>query len=272
MTLISLLIVLGLERVTTKTQFWRSDFYLTWYSNALREQGWFMQESKPWLLYVAVIGPAVILGYLLGWLDSAFISFLVNIAILVIAIGCPQTREQFKGYLQASNRGDFAARDLYAEQMGYNPESGYSFGQFMVWVNFRYYFAVAFWFAIFGAAGAMAYVIARHMRAQTSCDYSNQATAQLMFALDWLPARFAGLGYLLVGHFSRGFPKWLSQASDFTVDGQALVSQVAKASEEIEPDEDDCTEEPCTLLRLAKRNMMMMLAVMAVLTLGGWLN
>lgn len=272
MTLISLLLVLAADRMITKTEFWRSEFYLKWYSNLLRERGWFMQEDKPWLLYASILVPALLCGYLLSWFDSTLITLVINLVLLMIAVGCPHLRDNYKGYLQASNRGDFAARDLYAEQLGYNHNSELSFGQYILWVNFQHYFAVAFWFALFGAPGAMLYVLARHMRQQQVCQWSNGATKDVMFVLNWLPARVAGLGFLMVGDFTRGFPVWLSQAANLKNDGQTVLTKVAKASEEIEPNDTDCTEEPCTLLRLGKRNMVMLLAAMAVLTLGGWLH
>ncbi|MGY0562495.1 MAG: beta-lactamase regulator AmpE, partial [Paraglaciecola chathamensis] len=43
-------------------------------------------------------------------------------------------------------------------------------------------------------------------------------------------------------------------------------------AEEIEPDERDYTEEPCTLVKLAKRNILFLMAVISGLTLGGWLS
>ena len=57
-----------------------------------------------------------------------------------------------------------------------------------------------------------------------------------------------------------------------TLVDRSFVLDVSKKAEEIEPDESDCTEEPCTLVRLAKRNVMFLLVIIALLTLTGWIN
>jgi AmpE protein len=50
-----------------------------------------------------------------------------------------------------------------------------------------------------------------------------------------------------------------------------LIS-VAQKSEDFMVDPDDCTAEPCLLVRLAKRTLLLCLAVIAVLILTGILN
>ena len=51
-----------------------------------------------------------------------------------------------------------------------------------------------------------------------------------------------------------------------------MCIKFSKKAEEIEPDENDCTEEPCTLVRLAKRNVMFLLVIIALLTMSGWID
>ena len=51
-----------------------------------------------------------------------------------------------------------------------------------------------------------------------------------------------------------------------------VLAEIAQAAEIVEPHQNDCTEEPCTLLKLAKRNVMLILVVVALLTLIGWLS
>ena len=51
-----------------------------------------------------------------------------------------------------------------------------------------------------------------------------------------------------------------------------MCIKFSKKAEEIEPDENNCTEEPCTLVRLAKRNVMFLLVIIALLTLSGWVD
>lgn len=273
MTIISLLLVLAIERMTTKTKLWQSDFYLTEYQGFLHKQEWLADSSKSWAVYFALFMPSLLLWLLLDIASSSLLSFIIGLAVLMVATGCPHIRAKYKGYLQAANRGDFAARDLYAEQLGYaGEESEETFGQHIIWLNFKYYFAVALWFILLGAPGALAYMVVRYFAFSAEQDWVKNASIQCQQWLDWIPVRLASLGFLLVGHFSRALPVWLSLSADPTSDAKTLLLRVAKASEDVEPIAEDCTEEPCTLLRLAKRNMMMMLAVVAVLTLSGWLS
>ena len=149
-----------------------------------------------------------------------------------------------------------------------------SFGLNLVWQNYRHYTAVILWFAACGAAGAIFYILVREMGSKFSNDniqVANQVK-RLLNIVDWIPVRITALGFLLVGHFSRAFPTWLSYLPDPAVQAKTLLLDVSKQAEEIEPDENDCTEEPCTLVRLAKRNVMFLLVIIALLTLSGWID
>lgn len=95
---------------------------------------------------------------------------------------------------------------------------------------------------------------------------------QILFYLDWLPVRITSFGYMFVGHFSKAFPIWLESLFDFTKPTHKILIDVAQKSEDILVDNDDCTAEPCLLVRLAKRNVLLMLAVIAAMTLVGVLN
>lgn len=271
MTLISLLLVLAIERVTVKTEIWRSETWLEPYLERLQGKGWLYAENQYWQVYLAVALPVLVFWGVYQWLDSTLLILILNVVLLVIALGCPHVREQFKGYLQASNRGDFAARDLYAQQLSYDADSKYSFGQHMVWLNFRYYFSLSCWFLLLGGTGVALYLSARFVEQAAPNAANRHVASRIMFILDWIPSRLAACGFLLVGHFTGGIQVFLSYIFDVTAQPKDIICRTAKACEEVEVDTTDCTEEPCTLLRLAKRNMVLLLAVTAVLTLGGWI-
>lgn len=272
MTLISLLLVLAIERITTKSELWRSETYTLPYIHLLKSNGWLYVQGKAWQVYLAVAIPTLVFWGIYQWMDHSLVILLLNLFVLFTAVGCPHIRAKFKGYLQASNRGDFAARDQFAKELDFDSESEFSFGQHMVWINFRYYFAIAFWFALLGGTGAALYLTARLVESQANDKYNQTAAGRVMAILDWVPARLSTIGFLLVGHFSRGIKVFSHYLFDFTVPAKNIVLEVAKACEEVEIDTNDCTEEPCTMLRLAKRNMVLLLATMAILTLGGWVQ
>ena len=91
----------------------------------------------------------------------------------------------------------------------------------------------------------------------------------ILFYLDWLPVRITSLGYMFVGHFSKALPMWLESFFDGKKPTHEILIDVAQKSEDIMVNEDDCTAEPCLLVRLAKRNALLVLAAISALTLVG---
>ena len=273
MILVSLLLVFAVERMIAKSAFWQGDRYIARYSQFVQDQGWLSDSSSNWVVYLILILPALVAGWLHGMVDNALIALIINCFVLMLAIGCPNLRIAFKGYLQAANRGEMQECDKYAQVLDFNPQSGYSFGQHIVWINFRHYMAIALWFVAFGVAGVVLYSVFRYSAAKLLQQEHPQSenVAKFLFVIEWLPARLATFGFLLVGHFSNGFAVWARYLANTQADAKEVIAKVAKATEIIEPDQHDCTEEPCTMLRLAKRNVMLLLVIVALLTLSGWL-
>jgi AmpE protein len=207
-------------------------------------------------------------------LADGLVELVVSTAILMLCVGCPAVRATYKCFLQAANRGDIEACSLYAGQIGTSEEGMESFGGNLVWQNYLHYAAVILWFTALGASGALLYVLTREVTKFFEVNHHPAGTAakKLMHVLDWVPVRVTALGFLLVGHFSRAFPAWLGYLLDPKIEAKTLLLTVAKQAEEIEQDENDCTEEPCTLVRLAKRNVMFIVVAIALLTLSGWIN
>jgi AmpE protein len=274
MTLISLLLVLLVERVTTKSQYWQASFYVDKYIHSIESRGWLNSSSKSWLLILVIFAPALTTYLIVQEFTGGLIELVISTAILMVCVGCPAIRATYKCFLQAANRGDLQACSMYEDQININDNGETSFGLNLVWQNYRHYTAVILWFAALGASGAILYVLTRELAAKLP-DENEQAAEQvngLLKLMDWLPVRITALGFLLVGHFSKAFPVWLGYFPDPAVSAKILLVSVSKKAEEIEPDEDNCAEEPCTLVRLAKRNVMLLLVVIAILTLSGWID
>jgi len=274
MTLISLLLVLLVERVTTKSKYWQAKFYTDKYLQSIQSQGWFNSSSKSWVLALIIFVPVIIVYLVVQKFAGGLLELIISTTILMICVGCPAIRATYKCFLQAANRGDLQACSMYEDQINGDNKETVSFGLSLVWQNYRHYTAVILWFAACGAAGVILYVLIRELDSRLSNDndpVGNQVK-RLLNIVDWIPVRITALGFLLVGHFSRAFPTWLGYLPDPAVQAKTLLLDVSKKAEEIEPDESDCTEEPCTLVRLAKRNVMFLLVIIALLTLTGWIS
>ena len=178
MTLISLLLVLFVERVTTKSRYWQADFYSTKYLDRWQNRDWLSGESSFLLLVMIIALPSLLIFCVLTFAVGQIIAFIISTAILV-CVGCPSVRATYKCYLQAANRGDMEACNLYADQIIENNQSSTTFGQNLVWQNYRHYAAVALFFVILGAPGAVLYVLAR--ATQSRIGHENNTANKMMF-------------------------------------------------------------------------------------------
>jgi len=183
------------------------------------------------------------------------------------------------------------------------------FGPALIWLNYRYYIAIMLFFVIFGAPGVVFYrLLTTVIEQQNGCsldqsentsgndksdkiDHQNQQEEStinegdkfsipsvssgcknyhdILFYLDWLPVRITSFGYMFVGHFSKALPMWLESFFDGKKPTHEILTDVAQKSEDIMIDENDCTAEPCLLVRLSKRNVLLLLATIATLTMFG---
>ncbi len=289
MMLISLLLVLAIERNGVKTPHWHIEHYGARYRSWLTDKGWLSEHSADWQVWLLLLLPALLLGCLESWLLGAFLTFVEQTLVLFICIGCPALRATYKHFLHAADRGDLEACAHYSDQLGHSEQAesdeqsaasreGKTFGQHLTWLNYQHYAAVILWFLAFGAPGALFYSVTRVIHEGFCRDGLplQAATARLLFALDFIPVRIVAFGMLMMGHFSRAFPLWLRYLSDVAVMPGRLLTEVAGQAEVLSPEEqaaqqENAAVEPKVLVRLAKRNVVFLLAITAVLTLTGLL-
>ena len=284
MTLISMLLALIIERLAVRSDTWQAAGYCRAYVR-------FSARSKLSLLSAHSLGqylwlalPGIVVALVLHLLDSHLLSMLINTLVLLVAVGCWHYRQLYKQYLNAMERGDeeaaFISMQQIRSQMGSASEQ-YSYGQILLWLNFRYYAAVVFWFLLLGAFGVISYVLVRHLQEavdeQDAADYAavlgsdSKVDCVAHWAL-WFPARLFGLGFALVGHFSRASNALLSYFLDFTASNEQVVVEVATAAETLPAESLNTLDDTSYMVQLAKRNMLFFLAFAAILTLTGWLG
>ncbi|MCJ8268193.1 MAG: regulatory signaling modulator protein AmpE [Psychrosphaera sp.] len=328
MTLITLLIVLTIERISATGPLWQFDFYYqklkSLMLNHLGRPQWLESQIGRW---VWILLPVLVIAFLSNALDWLLFEFVFDVLVLLICIGCVKKRKLYKSFLNAANRGDDEACELYAAQLRglevaqpqeeetnsaavvnedeqvvkveddqtaeveqsepvatepagtkpldseQAPSENSSLGQTLVWFNFRYYCAVLFWFVSLGPAGAVLYCMVRERADDSDHSISELFTDnqldKVLHILDWLPARVCTAGYLLIGHFTKSAGIWLSYLLDFTSSARDLVSKIAIAAESIDAVDCSNTTEPACMLKLAKRNILFFLAMVALLTLYG---
>jgi AmpE protein len=298
MSLISLLIALAAERYLSSSA-WQFKTYFHAYVGLFKSSKLMNSAKQSLLLQLVFIAiPVVICDLLLELVDDGLLHLIFSSLVLIVCFGCVKARQCYKDYLMSAFRGEPTTCELHHSQLQQDTNSApMSFGQLLVWLNYRYFIAIMIFFVVFGAAGALFYRLLITMNevpktldnAAVESDIDtdqnivseNNVTKNLdntavlknvLFWVDWLPVRIVAFGYMLVGHFSKAMPVWLENLFDVNKQPNQLLITVAQKSEDFMVDPDDCTAEPCLLVRLAKRTLLLCLAVIAILILTGILN
>ncbi|WP_372625498.1 regulatory signaling modulator protein AmpE [Arsukibacterium sp.] len=296
MTLISMLLALIIERLAVRSDAWQAHRYVRAYLTFSLKTPLAGLARHQLGQYLWLLLPGAIVAVLLGLIDNRLLSLIINTLVLLVGIGCWHYRQLYKQYLNAQERGDGEAAYLVMQQI--RTESGSSieqnsYGQTLIWLNFRYYAATVFWFLVLGVFGVITYALVRQLQEprtlvddsgapdseQTATAYSElqtdnegpDAVYYLTFWAQWFPTRLFGLGFALVGYFSRASNALLAYFMDFTTDNEQVLTEVALAAEPQEEEQLNTLDESSAMVQLGKRNMLFFLALAAILTLSGWL-
>ncbi len=290
MTLISLLIVMALERVTSKAPEWHVHALVGKYITFLQGRHWFSNTASMLSLLLIILLPALLVWLIEQAVDSGLLTFVLQLVVLWVCLGCPITRKNYKFYLQAAERKDFEACSLHSLAFGNESGDLDKVGQQLVFINYRQYAAVIIAFVLLGVPGVIIYSIAKELQLFThklaASDNKPEAVEEevmgegenvnnelsidkIMHVIDWVPVRLTAFGFMVVGHFSRALTYWLPALVDTTSSAKTILSSVAVAAEEVEVDQQNCIDEPCMLVRLAKRNILFIFVCVSVLTMVG---
>lgn len=283
MSLISLLIALAAERYLSSSV-WQFDRLYQRYIGFIKRTGIFTDYKKSVVSsYLVILLPVFVCYFLLNQIDNSLLYLIASTLILIICFGCIKTRDTYKKYLVSAFKGELTSCELHQLQLQQDKNlADMGFGQTLIWLNYRYFIAVMIFFVLFGAPGALFY---RLLTTMNECANDKevleeeedkplqttfcQATQPLLFWVDWLPVRLVAFGYMFVGHFSKAMPTWLENLFEMNKPPCNVLISVAEKSEDFMIDEDDCAAEPCLLVKLAKRTLLLFLAVISVLILSG---
>jgi AmpE protein len=290
MTLITLLIVMALERVTEKAPKWHIHALVGKYIAFLQGRNWFSDSASMLSILSIIFAPALLVYVIELIFNNGFLTFALQLAFLWICLGCPITRKNYKHYLQAAVRQDFQACSLHSMSFGNDDGDLDKVGQQLVFINYRQYAAIIIAFVLLGIPGVIIYSIAKELQLFThklsdcennpeqvddevmgECKKENAELVidQVMHVIDWVPVRLTAVGFMLVGHFSRALTFWLPALVDTKSNAKTILINVAIAAEEVEAGQKNCIDEPCILVRLVKRNILFMLVAVSILTMVG---
>lgn len=303
MTLLTMLIALIVERLAVRGSAWQLVTYLRPF---LQRGGRTALPGlpQPYLMLLWWLLPALLVSLLIYSVQFWLLQLVLNTLVLLLCIGSWSYRQRYKQFLNAAQRDDQEAAFLTMQQIRTAqcaPELSY--GQQLIWLNFRYYAAVLFWYALLGAFGAVAYACLRQLsESGVTAEQTGTETADLpnvvednptsesapaaavsdeqwrRFAddllhwADWLPVRLFGLGLALVGDFSRTSAVLLQHAGALQLSAPDLLAELSQAAEPVPEELLNTSDAAVSAVALAKRNVLFFLALIAVLTLSGWLS
>ncbi|UAL44034.1 beta-lactamase regulator AmpE [Shewanella inventionis] len=283
MALFSLLVAILAERLKLLPRSLQFDCLMDRY----HKQFWDADSlASEFGVVMALLLPALVVfvvSQLLQGMLFDLLSLAFWVLVSMICFSHQHLREVFKQYVQAACRGDVQACYRYAGQLDCSEcidvvdeqDLGQKVGQTVAWINYRYYGAVALFLIFFGPAGAVLYCTVRFFsdfKVKQCIDMP--LVNDLLALLDWLPSRVFSFGYVLSGQFNSGLRMWTAYGLRLKCDAKTIVTQTAVAAESL-PEAGNApisVQSTLALLALSKRNFILLLTLVSVLTIFGFVS
>ncbi|WKE66109.1 regulatory signaling modulator protein AmpE [Gallaecimonas kandeliae] len=265
MMLLTLLVLLALDRVTMLSPAWQLDNLLAKLPPQVQRPAFAWPVLLAMLIALALVLDAILLAL------PGILAWPIGVLLLWVCLDSTEIRQQYRRMLNAFTRGDLEAADICSECLEQPLTSAQYSGRertlmALLWANYRHYCAVLFFYVVGGVGPALAYGLLRYWHEQEVAE-----ARKLIKLVDWLPVRFTALGFAFVGHYSRAMPKYLEGLLRHPNDNEDYLGEVAMAAEEVDCS-DPCSEKPSLyMVALAKRNLLFFLALVAALILFGLL-
>lgn len=306
MTLITLLLALTLEHFLG----YMSDFRNPRYLNSYTDRFLALLDSlglRPAALKLLVIAlpPILLAGWLQTWLSHVLLGLfgiIFGVAVLLYCLGPDDLEEEINNYVEAVAVGDEGrqlrvAKRLIAETPAEDPITrarqvalaGFSES------NDRL-FTVIFWYVLLGPAAAILYRLLHSLAdAMPSAadpedgepDSAGENREDLMriasglaALMEWVPARLAALGYAITGSFDHALvavrERFWGGLTDLRQNSRLLLGESGAGAVRLDQllgeDTDAATLSSvfATVTNHIQRNLIVWMAGLALLTLGGW--
>lgn len=201
---------------------------------------------------VAVILPAVAILLVSDVIDSWFLGVLnlaLSIAILLFAI-------------------EVIDLDVLIDDHRVGVEEQQRDGDFFTDITYEVFQSIVpalFWFLILGPAGVVLYTLSERYLAQLGEEHSD-LVEQLLYWMEWFPARISGLIYALLGDFRGGLDALLDVFADTQISNALVLGNTARASMTTTNAEDEFLD----LQWLLENGIWGWVAIAALLTILGW--
>lgn len=283
MTLFTLLLVLGWERLFKLGEHWQLDHRL---EPIFRHRRHFSLVRTLLMTVLAMALTALVIWSLKGLLFGV-LQLLFWIVTGLLCIGAGSVRQHYHHYLKAASHDDQAAHQAMAAELtlihGVPVECSEreflrELQNALIWINFRFYLAPMFWLVVGGPWGPVllvGYAFLRAWQSWLAKQGTPMARAQsgvdaILHLLDWIPVRLAGVAYALLGHGEKALPAWFASLTDRHRSQYQVLTTLAQFSLSRDPHTDK-VETPRVAVALAKRTSLVLVVAVALLTIYGTL-
>ncbi len=280
MALVSIILSLLLDRMLRHLHDLRDLSWFEYYTGSLSN---LIASKNAWLKLVFVLFLPLVITLILQLLLQGFLFgvpyFVFGIFILMYCLGPACLSSDIEAYLDARSLGDDDEALHYAGALTERAASTVPDQQTsdvtraILHVANERIFSVLFWFVVLGPIGAVVYRLVTNISKRDEVDSLVQATRLIQGIITWIPAHMLAAGYALTGHFDGAFRAYQSRPkeSDLSLTNYDVLVTTglgALRGQEV-------TDEISSIKAardLVMRSIMVWIAVLALLTMGGWLG
>ena len=281
MALICIVIALLVERTTHSLQELRNFRWFEQYSQWMINHLPGLTNQGASLIVILLLPIIIVTGIIQNSLDDKFFSLfslLFSLAVLIYTLGPRDLNREVDDYLEARESGNEEQAQKIASMMSRKPVSASPDQQsvdvmhaILTESNDRI-FSVIFWFLVLGPLGALMFRLASYTMQTTHNSTLGAAARKLQAIMAWAPAHLVAAGYALTGNYegaSQGFREKVKQDELSECNYMTLITAGLGALKDCEPGE----ETACirSTRGLVLRTLVVWVAVIAVLTLIGWM-
>lgn len=293
MNLIAIIVALACQRLFSQLRVWREHDWSGRYLGALRRVPLVGKAWKSAWGLLFLVPPVLLVGLIQSQLQEGIlgiVGFLFAILVLIAALGPRDLWEQVHEYLAARKDGHHEKARGIARELATiggadsdEPDDRALLQAVLLQAHERV-FGVLFWFVVLGPLGAAAYRLIAELPRQLATGSAGSglvdAAARLHAIAAWLPLRLSAAVYGLAGSTDGALAGWRRAESGehgWVVRGWYLLAESGCGALRFEEGADhhqvvlELDESLRQALGLAWRSLMIVLAVLAVLTIGGWL-
>ena len=281
MALICILAGLILERALDTLQNLRNFKWFDQYSQWMLDHLPGLSNQGTSSIVILLLPVMVLAGFFQHAIADVFLGFfslLFGLFVFIYCLGPGDLNKEIDGFLEAWESGDEEKTHKCASAI-IGKEAPNSPDQQIVEVmhailhepNDRF-FSVIFWFVVLGPFGALLYRLTSYTMKYSSNKTLSAAAKRLQAILAWAPAHVIAMGYALTGNYegaSTSFREKVKQDDLTDCNYQTLLTAGLGALKDCTPGE----ETACirSTRGLVLRTLVVWLAVIAMLTLIGWM-